>query len=198
MTLLPLQPNFLELPPGTRLGRIHQCSGPHPAEWFEMRSYGPLHSGRFDQHSPPPHDDPEHSVMYTARYAEGIDLLHICVAETFAANRIVPLRLNSPHFTVFDTAAPLRVAHVGHSTSNRAITQRWARTQCGTLPTPQGVLYPSSQTPHLAPAENVCLWGPQAAPAIPAHPEISIPLSSPALLGDLQQICSALDYLLVP
>jgi len=194
---LPAKPQFVTLAAGAVLGRIHLRSGPHPAEWYQMRSYGPLPQGRFDQQPPPPHADPQHQVMYVARHDEGISLLTVCVAEAFAPTRTVDTRYGSPHFTVFATAAPLRVADIGHSTNDRAATQSWARTQCSTTQPPHGVLYPSAQAHHLGAAQNLCLWGPQASAALPDSPDVTIALNDPAILGALQDTCHALGYALI-
>ncbi|MDQ2845269.1 MAG: RES domain-containing protein, partial [Actinomycetota bacterium] len=48
-----------------------------------FRSYGPLSSGRYDPHPPPPADQPEHGIAYAA------DNLTTAIAEVFQTSRRV-------------------------------------------------------------------------------------------------------------
>src|SRR2546426_6779076 len=74
-------PEVKPIPPGSVLWRVYFRGGPHPASWNQFRTHGPVSSGRFDHHDPPPHGQ-ERAILYAA--AEG----PTCLAEVFQDTRV--------------------------------------------------------------------------------------------------------------
>lgn len=86
------------------LWRIHRTRGEHVLPWNGFRSYGPLPSGRYDPHPPPPADQPEHGIAYAA------DNLTTAVAEVFQTSRRVnPVAPGDLYATSWTPLRPLRL-----------------------------------------------------------------------------------------
>jgi hypothetical protein len=49
------------------LWRIHTTTGPHPADWNDLRRYGPLPQFRWEPHPQPPQEHAGTAVSYTAQ-----------------------------------------------------------------------------------------------------------------------------------
>ena len=68
---------------GTSLSRVYFRGGPHPTTWRQFRAYGPVPSGRFDHHQPPPRRK-ERAILYAAIEAP------TCLAEVFQETTGIP------------------------------------------------------------------------------------------------------------
>ena len=72
----------LTLPVGEALWRLHRTHGEHVRAWNVMRRHGPVASGRFDPHEPPPREQTA-GVLYAAGSTQ------TCVAEVFHTTRML-------------------------------------------------------------------------------------------------------------
>jgi hypothetical protein len=84
------------------LWRIRLTRGDHPCAWNGFRAYGPLPSGRFDPHQPPPRIQTEAVAYFGADW-------QVCLAEVFQQTRIVDSRTNDPFLTGISPSRTLQL-----------------------------------------------------------------------------------------
>ena len=189
------------VPAGTRLVRVFTAGGGHPQRWNGFRRFGPLPHGRFD---PQPPDGPGPSavgVLYFSLSAR------TSIAEVFQTTSMVDRRTREPHLVVVRPVRGLRLLDLGglwptRAGASQAIssgpkhrTQAWARAIRQAHPELDGVWFRSSMDSG-RPA--LCLWDPPAGPpALPARPDLLVPLDHPGLALPLGRICEQLNYTLL-
>lgn len=187
-------PAYRTLRTATRLARLYSRGGRHPATWRALRFDGPLAGARFDHHI----SGERRGVTYVAR-----DLV-TCVAEAFQGSRLVDRFADDRFLAAFRLG---RSVHLLDLTGNwptlagasqaiasgpRQRAQAWARAIYDAHPAVEGLWYPSSMHgshPSLVLFER-------AEDAIPATPDLDVPLSHPGLLPDLTRIAGSLGYLI--
>lgn len=190
--------------PATRLVRIFTALGNHPQRWNSFRYTGPLPHGRFDPHQPAPDGSPvtdeRSGVLYFALS------VRTSVAEVFQTTSAVDRTTRSPHLVVLRPARTLRLldlsglwpTRVGASqeisSGPKKVTQQWARAIRAAHPHLDGVWYRSSMDSG-EPA--ICLWDPPGGAALPAEPDVLLPLNHPGLDLPLTRVCDELGYLLL-
>ncbi len=174
-------------------------AGAHPAQFAQMRRYGPLPSARFDPHPEPATDDSGELVAYAA------STLLTAVAERFQHNREV--RRDDPSRPVAYAWSPTRdlclldltgpgavTLGAAHALSGyrKDVTRTWARALRAAWPDADGPLYSSSMTgqPCLA------LWTP-AANSYPTAPTFARALNDTAdtWQSTLRNACAHLAYI---
>lgn len=188
-------PELKRVPAGTVLWRVYLRGGPHPTSWSQFRSYGPVPSGRFDHHDPPPHRQ-ERAILYAA--IEG----PTCLAEVFQDTRVIDRHRNDPWLAAFVTAGaldlldltdtwPTRVgASMAINSGPRSRAQHWARAIYDAYPVVHGLYYPSSMDgsrPAVALFER-------ASAAIPKHPQLNRALAEPPLLVPIANAAARFGY----
>lgn len=179
---------------GSLLARIYSRAGPYPTTWREFRFDGPVASARFDPHVA----GERRGVLYAAR-----DLM-TCVAEVFQGTRVVDRDVNARCIAVFRLTRPVRLldltgdwptragASQAIASGPRPRAQAWARAIYTAYPRLEGIWYSSSMHgghPALVLFER-------ADSAVPAVPELDIPLSHPGLLPGLTRAAGSLGYLI--
>jgi hypothetical protein len=190
--------------PATRLVRIFTAHGNHPQRWNSFRYTGPLPHGRFDQQRPAkggaPVTDSRNGVVYF-----GLSV-RTSVAEVFQTTSIVDRRTRGPRLVVVRPIRTLRLldvcglwpTRVGASqeisSGPKKITQAWARAIRSAFDDLDGLWYRSSMDGG-GPA--LCLWDPPAGAALPAEPDVLLPLDHPGLDIPLGRVCEELNYVLV-
>ncbi|MGI8752539.1 MAG: RES domain-containing protein [Acidimicrobiales bacterium] len=174
------------------LWAILDTAGAHPRTFGQMRSWGPLRSGRFDPHpAGPPKSTSGELVSYAAT------TLLTAIAERYQDRRAVtPHDHNRPAAYAW---FPQRALHLIDCTSSTAphrphrhrrrpsrrlpqdqlrpknVTRRWARAVRAAWPDADGLLYSTSMTDEPA----ITLWAPAHSTFGPA-PAFSSLISSPA------------------
>ena len=176
--------------------RVYRAGGPHPTTWKEFRRHGPTATGRFDHQPPPPHDDPERSILYVALDAVG------ALAEAFQESRLIDRRRQAPWLVVFELADPVEVldltrlwptragASQAIATGRRVTAQAWSRAIHRDYPELAGVLYRSSMSGG---SLNVALYE-RAEPRLAATPTVHVPLTHPGLSLPLARVAARLGY----
>ncbi|HEX2129989.1 MAG TPA: RES family NAD+ phosphorylase [Actinophytocola sp.] len=189
--------------PGTRIVRVFTAGGRHQQRWNTFRTTGPLPHARFDPHPPASdgtrQDSPDHGVLYF-----GLSV-RTSVAEVFQQTSVVDRTTRRPHLVIVRPERTLRLLDLTGLWPTRAgasqeissgakdVSQAWARairTAFGGL---DGLWYRSSMDSG-DPA--VCLWDPPAGDALPAQPEVLLPLDHPGLDLPLARVCDSLNYTL--
>ncbi|MGH3875688.1 MAG: RES family NAD+ phosphorylase [Actinophytocola sp.] len=188
---------------GTRLVRVFAAGGRHHQRWNTFRRSGPLPHARFDPHPPGPGGgavDSELGVLYFGLSAR------TSVAEVYQQTSIVDRTTRRPHLVVFQPRRTLRLldltglwptragASQEISSGQKDVTQAWARAIHTAFPDLDGLWYRSSMDSG-DPA--VCLWDEPAADALPATPDVLLPLDYPGLDLPLSRLCEALNYTLL-
>lgn len=185
------------------LWAILDTAGAHPRPFGQMRSWGPLPSGRFDPHPEgPPGDTSGELVSYAAAS------LLTALAERYQDRRaITPYDGNQPaayawfpqralHLIDLTGAGAVRLG-ASHkiNSGSKNVTRRWARAIRAAWPEADGIRCASSMTGEQA----IALWAPGEATFGPA-PAFSSLVSSPAPLWveTLQGACAALGYDWIP
>lgn len=127
-----------------------------------------------------------------------------CIAEVFQGTRVVDRAGDDRCFTAFRTTRAVRLLDVtgdwptragvsqAIASGPRSRAQAWARAIYEAYPTLEGVWYPSSMHgghPAVALFER-------AVDALPAEPELDVPLTHPGLLPDLVRAANVLGYLI--
>lgn len=191
-------PALRTLPAGTLLWRIYFRGGAHPTAWSRFRSFGPVPSGRFDPHEPPPRAQAR-AILYAAQ--EG----PTCLAEVFQDTRVIDRRRHDPWLVAFAPRHPLDLldltgawptragASMALCTGPRPRAQRWARAIYGAYPSIHGILYPSSMDgnrPALALFER-------AEAALPRHPRLHRALGEAPLRAAVVNAGARLGYRVV-
>jgi hypothetical protein len=128
------------------------------------------------------------------------------VAEVFQTTSIVDRRTRGPRLVVVRPIRTLRLldvcglwpTRVGASqeisSGPKKITQAWARAIRSAFDDLDGLWYRSSMDGG-GPA--LCLWDPPAGAALPAEPDVLLPLDHPGLDIPLGRVCEELNYVLV-
>ncbi|KAA9157172.1 RES family NAD+ phosphorylase [Amycolatopsis acidicola] len=190
--------------PATRLVRIFTAHGNHPQRWDSFRYTGPLPHGRFDPQRPgkagAPSADSGNGVVYF-----GLSV-RTSVAEVFQTSSIVDRKTRGPRLVVVRPTRTLRLldlsglwpTRVGASqeisSGPKRITQAWARAIRSAFGDLDGLWYRSSMDGG-DPA--LCLWDPPAGTALPAEPDVLLPLDHPGLDIPLGRVCEELNYVLL-
>lgn len=196
--------DIVAIHPATRLVRIFSARSAHPQRWNSFRHTGPLPHGRFDPHRPghrgAPVEDPDNGVVYF-----GLSV-RTSVAEVFQTTSIVDRQTRGPQLVVVRPTRTLRLldlsglwpTRVGASqeisSGPKKITQAWARAIREAFDDLDGLWYRSSMDGG-GPA--VCLWDPPAGEALPAEPDVLLPLDHPGLDIPLGRVCEQLNYVLL-
>jgi hypothetical protein len=188
----------------TRIVRVFAAGGAHPQRWNTFRYTGPLPHARFDPQPPAPDGGPaetrEHGVLYF-----GLSV-RTSIAEVFQATSIVDRKTRRPHVVVLRSRRTLRLLDLAglwptRAGTSQAInsgpqdrTQAWARVIRAAYPELDGLWYRSSMdSGHPA----ICLWDPPGASALPASPDVLLPLDHPGLDLPLGRICEEINYTLL-
>lgn len=203
-TLLRPHEDIVAVHSGTRLVRVFAAGGRHQQRWNTFRTTGPLRHARFDPHPPGPGgaqtSAPDQGVLYF-----GLSV-RTSVAEVFQQTSVVDRTTRRPHLVVLQPKRTLRLldltglwpTRAGASqelgTGRKDVTQAWARAIRAAHPDLDGLWYRSSMDSG-DPA--VCLWNPPAAGALPANPDILLPLDYPGLDLPLSRVCDQLNYTLL-
>jgi hypothetical protein len=185
----------------TRLIRIFFARGMHPQRWNTFRYTGPLPHAEFDPHPYGPDGSPnashENGVLYF-----GLSV-RTSIAEVFRGASLVDRSTRSPFLVVLRPRRTLRLldlsglwpARVGAaqelSSGPKEFKQSWARAIRAAFPDLDGVWFQSSMD---AGQPAICLWDPPAASAMPAAPDVLLPLDHPGLDLPLARVCEELDY----
>lgn len=203
--------------PATRLVRVFTALGNHPQFWNVFRYAGPLAHGRFDPQQPlngsgpttefPPSapspsapDDPQAGVLYFSLS------VRTSIAEVFQLTSTVDRATRSPHLVVLRPARTLRLldltglwptragASQEISSGPKKVTQQWTRVIRAAHPGLDGIWYRSSMDSG---DPSIALWDPPAGDALPASPDVLLPLNHPGLDLPLARVCADLNYVLV-
>ncbi|HET9143391.1 RES family NAD+ phosphorylase [Actinophytocola sp.] len=196
--------DVLSLAAGTRLVRIFAAGGRHRQRWNTFRRFGPMPHARFDpQPLGPdglPATSPNQGVIYFGLSAR------TSVAEVFQASSIVDRSTRRPQLVVLRPRRTLRLLDLAGlwptragasqeiSTGPKIVTQAWARAIRAAHPDLDGLWYRSSMDSG-DPA--ICLWDPLSGTALPAEPDVLLPLDHPGLDLPLARICAQLGYMLL-
>jgi hypothetical protein len=184
------------VPRSVALWRIHGTAGPHVTPWNRLRYYGPTTS-RFDPQPSPPGWS-ERGVTYAATDVA------TCLAEVFAAARVVDVERRVPYLTGWPPTRVLTLLDLtgtwpirngaSHllTTGSKATCRSWARAIDTEWPDLDGLWSVSTMTGR----PTVTLFT-AAADAFPARPSFSRPLSSPALRRALETAAAEVGYRLV-
>ena len=180
--------------------RIHRTEGAYVLAWNAFRTFGPLL--RFDPHTLPRGEDPAHGVWY------GSSTPQAALGEPFQIDRTIDRERDRPYLTGLSFTRPLLVLDVAAdstgasatraggtfalSTGPRAVMQRWARHIAEAFPDLDGLRYNSRH----AGAPCLALFLPASA-AMPARPELSLPLSHPDLATRIAGAAKRLGYAVV-
>lgn len=187
-------PDEVELDPGTTLWRVHAGSGPHGLRWDELRSFGPLPSGRFDPHVEPAHEQAELVGYFAHDWAS-------CLAEVFQTNREIRPRRNDPWITGFETAGPVRLLDlrdtwavaIGAShainTGPKNVCRAWSRALRQAFPHADGLATTSAMTGR----PSITAYAPMTT-ALPDRPSFSAPLAAPALRARVATVADEIGY----
>ncbi len=178
----------------TLVARIYPRGGRHPTTWRDLRFDGPLTSARFDHHV----SGERRGVIYAAR-----DLV-TCVAEACQGSRLVDRFADDRCFAAFRLVRSVRLldltgdwptragASQAIASGPRARAQAWARAIYDAYPRVEGLWYPSS----MHGSHPALVLFERAEDAVPAVPDLDVPLSHAGLLPDLTRAADALGYLL--
>lgn len=187
-------PEHHTLRSGSLVARIYGRGGRYPSAWNDFRFTGPLAGARFDHHV----EAEQRGVLYGARS------LTTCVAEVFQGTRVVDRSIDDRCLAAFRLVRAMRLldltgdwptragASQAMASGARTRAQAWARAMYEAHPSVEGLWYPSSMHgghPALVLFER-------SADALPADPDLDVPLSHPGLLPDLVRAANALGYLI--
>ncbi len=189
---------MLVVAPDQVLWRVHRSTGAHALPWNAFRHYGPLVTGRFDPHEPPPSMQAA-GVIYLG------ERVQTCVAEVFQGTRRVDPPQGSPYLVALELTRDVELLDLRGTWPTRAgasqaiasgprpRAQTWARAIRAAFPHVDGVAYPSSMDGgRLA----IALFD-RARDGLPSDPRGSWPLDHPELILPLQKAADELGYLLV-
>ena len=202
--LLRVDEDVVAVHSATRLVRVFTAGGEHPQRWNSFRYTGPLAHARFDAHPVSGNGmlttSPGCGVLYF-----GLSV-RTSVAEVFQDTSTVDRTTRSPHLVLFRPTRTLRLLDLSGlwptragasqeiSSGPRAVTQAWARAIRAAHPELDGLWYRSSMDSG-EPA--ICLWDPPSGSAMPATPDVLLPLAYPGLDLPLARICEELNYTLL-
>jgi hypothetical protein len=175
---------------GVLLWRVYFRRGSDPSAWNRFRSFGPVATGRFDHHDPPPHDQGR-AILYAA--LEG----PTCLAEVFQETRVIDRNRNHPWMVAFAIESPLDLLDLTGNWPTRARASMAINTGPRPIydayPQLHGILYPSSMDAN-RPA--VALFE-RARPAMPARPRFHRALAAPPLLVPISNAAARFGYAVV-
>lgn len=192
------EPDLADWPIGDPLWHIANTAGSYPTRFGQLRSFGPLPTGRFDPHPEPAAEHPGERILYAA------GSLTTDLAERFQAGReIWGTQPDRPIAYSWFPTRPLRLIdltgegalRVGAShtlnSGPKRVTRSWARAIRNAWPDIDGLLYTSSMTGRLC----VAIWAP-AADSFPRHPQFARLLADPAQqwVEVLQNVAAEIHY----
>lgn len=192
-------PVWRDLPAGTQLWRVYFRGGPYPVEWDTFRAFGPVRSGRFDHHLPPPREQ-ERRIYYCA------PSLPTCLAETFQEERIIDVQQSNPWAVSFVTRRSLRLldlcgiwptragASMAINSGPRYRARRWSQAIYEAYLDADGLWYASSMHAN---RPSIALYE-RAMGALPPTPQFHRALSDALLLPILRNAAYDLGYLMLP
>ncbi len=170
-----------------RLVRVFFRDGPHPSDWMDLRTEGPLPTGRFDHHRP----GVTAGVMYLASRSEPpmkMDAFSCALAETFQLQRVIDVTTRQPCVVWWTSTRPMYLLDLASSWTSRAggdqalcsgdrsAAQLWTRKIHTAFPTLDGLTWPSS---IVGPGRSVAITE-RAKDAIPHRPDLLRPPSAGA------------------
>ena len=183
---------------GTLLWRIYKRGGPHPTEWNEFRSFGPLKEMRFDHHDPAwPR---RRKVLY------GAPAIDTCIAEVFQERRVVNRARQHPCLVAIRLARDVPVLNLRQrwptaagasmliNSGQRARARRWSVRIYEDYANVEGLWYSSSMNAN----EPAVMLYERAEDALDARPAFHRALADFTLDGPLHVISARLGYLVVP
>lgn len=187
--------------------RIYRQRGGHPNDWNRFRFYGPLATGRFDPHLPPPTIQDRGALYGSVRRPPrtGAPALHACLAEAFQDTRTIDSRDRDPWIVAFAPTAPLTLldlasgwttrvgGHQSLASGPRDVAREWARAIYDDYPHLDGIHYPAA---NYGPGHNLVLFD-RAQALMPANPRFHRPLADPGLRPILDHAADLLGYALV-
>lgn len=176
------------------LWRIHPVKGPHPMPWNGFRTFGPLHTARFDPHPGPQGDHPGYGVAYTA-----LDVV-TCAAEVFQSSRRIALT-DEYDLTGWTAACDLRLLDLtgtwamrngaanSLASAQRSVCREWSAKIRTTWPDLDGLLSLSTMT-----GRNMVTLFESAARSFPAAPAFRRPLDHPIVQAIMVQAADECGY----
>jgi hypothetical protein len=181
---------------GRLVWRVYRADGPYPTTWNAFRSFGPVMTGRFDHHEPPPHDDPGRGILYGAMDIAG------ALIEAFQDSRVVDRTRREPWLVGFELefdlvaldlrgAWPTRAgASQAISSGRRDIARGWSRAIYAAYPSIQALVHPSAMAGG---SVNLALYE-RASQIMPMRPRFHAPLTHPGLLDPIARIAARHGY----
>lgn len=208
-----IEPRTSRLPATSTLVRIWFAGAPHPSGFACFRSFGPTAS-RFDHHLPGPDGRPRHgprSILYavvvTAAQEGRTEALTAAVGEVFQQQRVIDMARDEPRLAMFRTVRELRLldltgfwatrigASSAISSGPREITRRWSQALYEAFPIADGLLYRSAMSGGRCLA--AALYE-RAEDALPARPDLDLPLGHSRLRGPVVAAARRLGYAVLP
>lgn len=179
------------------LWRIAKTTGTHPATWDGLRDYGPVPGMRWDPQHPPPSDQPDRGIMYTATTIPTV------VAEVYQKYREVYPTTDTPFLFGFTPTRPLGLLDLSGNwpirnggaaaltaSARKTVTQTWAAAILDTWPDLDGLWVPSTFT-----NQPMVVLFPNARSAFPDLPDYARPLTHPETYEKVQAAAGAINYL---
>lgn len=191
-----IAPETVVVPAGTLLWRVYRAGGSHPVAWNTFRTFGPVATGRFDHHEPPPRDQPDRGICYAA------DDAATAIVEAFGDTRLIDRRTHDPWLVAFAVGADLVAldltgawpTRAGASqeiaTGRRDVAQAWSRVLWAAYPGVGALRYRSSMAGG---AINTAIYE-RGARSLPRRPALNLPLAHPGLAHDLNRIADRHGY----
>ncbi len=176
--------------------RIYRARGRHPTGWNTFRLFGPVATGRFDHHLPPPSDQPDRGILYGALDPE------CAIVEAFQDDRTIDRAQEAPWLAAFDLqgdlvaldltgAWPTRAgASQAIATGRRDVSQAWSRAIHTAYPAVLGLVYRSAMAGG---STNFAIYE-RGAVALPRRPALNLPLAHPGLALPLNRIAARFGY----
>lgn len=189
---------------GSRLWRIYAQGGPHSAQWYDFRFFGPT-GARFDHHVRDSRGNPcvqARGIYYAGGPDEGI---MICLAEYFQSTGVINRKRRSPWLVAFELTRDVLLldlcavwptaagASMAINTGPHARARGWSVSIYEAYPHIEGLWYSSSM---YANKPAVALYE-RARTAIPATPLFHRALADPALFGRLDRAAQIINYTLL-
>jgi hypothetical protein len=191
-----LAPEIVHIPQGTLFWRVYRAGGPHPIAWSAFRTFGPVATGRFDHHEPPPHDQADRGIYYAANDAA------TAIVEAFQDTRVIDRGTHEPWLVAFTIEADLSAldltgawptragASQAIATGRRDVARGWSRAIWVAYTTVGALRYRSSMAGM---AFNTAIYE-RAERLLPRQPALNLPLAHPGLAPDLSRIANRHGY----